>query len=69
MLDTQLSSVDYSSKTKPNASSNSNHLIKDAVQLSPSAEKQLTIMTDDKFYPTEITDAKNTVASSTTHLD
>lgn len=68
MLDTQLSSVDYSSKIKPNTS-NSNNLIKDAVQLSPSAEKQLTIMTDDKFYPTEITDAKNTVSSSTTHLD
>ncbi|KAL7326175.1 Rho-type GTPase activating protein Rga1 [Mucor circinelloides] len=68
ITDTQLSSVDYSSKIKPNTS-NSNNLIKDAVQLSPSAEKQLTIMTDDKFYPTEITDAKNTVSSSTTHLD
>lgn len=65
MLDTQLSSVDYSSKIKPN----NNTIIKDAVQLSPSAEKQLTIMTDDKFYPTEIIDAKNTVTSSTTHLD
>lgn len=70
MLDTQLSSVDYSSKIKPNAAGSNNPLIKDAaVQLSPSAEKQLTIMTDDKFYPTEITDAKNTVSSSTTHLD
>ncbi|KAL9542809.1 hypothetical protein MBANPS3_008421 [Mucor bainieri] len=73
ITDSQLSSVDYSSKTKPNAASNSNsnHLIKDAaVQLSPSAEKQLTLMTDDKFYPTEITDAKSTVSSSTTtHMD
>ncbi|KAL0144447.1 hypothetical protein V8B55DRAFT_1486650 [Mucor lusitanicus] len=70
ITDTQLSSVDYSSKIKPNAAGSNNPLIKDAaVQLSPSAEKQLTIMTDDKFYPTEITDAKNTVSSSTTHLD
>lgn len=68
MLDTQLSSVDYSSKIKPNGSNN-NNILKDAIQLSPSAEKQLTIMTDDKFYPTEIIDAKNTVSSSTTHLD
>ncbi|CEP19572.1 hypothetical protein [Parasitella parasitica] len=67
ITDTQLSSVDYSSKIKPSGSSNS--IIKDAMQLSPSAEKQLTLMTDDKFYPTEIIDAKDTVSSSTTHLD
>lgn len=61
--DNQLSSVDYSSKLKPAT----NQILKDAnpnIQLSPSAEKQLTMMSDaNDFYPTEIPDAKNT------HLD
>jgi hypothetical protein len=72
IVDNQLSSVDYSTKIKP-----TNNILKDVnsnVQLSPSAEKQLTLMTDDRFngadiYPTEITDAKGAVSSSTTHLD
>ncbi|KAI9245033.1 hypothetical protein EDC94DRAFT_699585 [Helicostylum pulchrum] len=60
ITDSQLSSVDYSSKLKPT----SNTIVKDAnVQLSPSAEKQLTMMNDSDIYPTEIPDAKNT------HLD
>lgn len=61
--DSQLSSVDYSSKIKPAT----NQLLKDAnanIQLSPSAEKQLTMMNEaNEFYPTEIPDAKST------HLD
>lgn len=72
IADNQLSSVDYSTKTKP-----TNNILKDAnpnVQLSPSAEKQLTLMTDDRFngadiYPTEIIDARSAVTTSTTHLD
>ncbi|KAI7900424.1 uncharacterized protein BX663DRAFT_517504 [Cokeromyces recurvatus] len=71
-LDAQLSSVDYSTKLKP-----SQHLLKDTstnIQLSPSAEKQLTLIPEDKLnnvdiYPTEIMDARSTVSSSTTHLE
>ncbi|KAI9487508.1 MAG: hypothetical protein EXX96DRAFT_553530 [Benjaminiella poitrasii] len=70
--DAQLSSVDYSTKLKPG-----NHLLKDVnpnVQLSPSAEKQLTLIPEDKLsnfdiFPTEIMDVRNTVTSSTTHLE
>lgn len=74
ITDTQLSSVDYSSKLKPTVVTNTT-ILKDAnsnLQLSPSAEKQLTMMSDDRgldYYPTEITDAKKVVSSSTTHLD
>jgi hypothetical protein len=65
IADNQLSSVDYSTKIKPTTT----NILKDAnanVQLSPSAEKQLTLMTEfnSDIYPTEIMDA-----SSTTHLD
>lgn len=74
VTDTQLSSVDYSSKLKPTVVTNT-AILKDAnsnLQLSPSAEKQLTMMNDDRgldYFPTEITDAKKVVSSSTTHLD
>ncbi|KAI8369158.1 hypothetical protein EDC96DRAFT_504096 [Choanephora cucurbitarum] len=71
ITDNQLSSVDYSTKLK-----SPNTILKDAnanVQLSPSAEKQLTLMTDERIqgidvFPTEIVDAKIAV-SSTSKLD
>ncbi|RCH93103.1 hypothetical protein CU098_005993, partial [Rhizopus stolonifer] len=71
ITDNQLSSVDYSTKLK-----SPNTIFKDAnanVQLSPSAEKQLTLMTDERIhqadiFPTEIVDTRIAM-SSTTKLD